>query len=228
MTNQPASGLFVLAVALGLSTSMPAYGQWYTTPRSQVGYGTGAAYGGFGVYGGAQTPGGANATGMGNLVRSAGEYNQLTAKAAIDNEVARSQYIDNQNKIFQERQYRKREFKEQVAMDRDVARAARERQQEFAAAHRPLPLSSQQLDTATGRIDWPVALKAEDFDEVRAATESLFVTKARYGAGSDVSSQIVKNSGEMKDMLRGKILNIPLPDYTESRKFLESMIASAR
>ena len=40
------------------------------------------------------------------------------------------------------------------------------------------------------------------------------------------SSKIDKNVQEMRDLLRSEILTIPLHDYSEARKFLDSMAVS--
>src|SRR5262245_36253569 len=59
-----------------------------------VGYGMG--YGGYGYGGG--TAAGNYMYGMSNVIRAEGQYNLLTSMAGVNNEEARSRYLDNRKK----------------------------------------------------------------------------------------------------------------------------------
>ncbi len=226
-----------------------SYGQWYMSPYSQgyagytspyaSGYGISQGYGVFdpynggypplyGGYGAGQSQGGINASGLANLIRSEGEYNESNAKAAGEYQKARSQWIENQNRIHEELLSRKRSSQAIANQDHETARATRERQQEFIAAHRPPPLSSDLLDPDTGNIEWPVALKSGEFDGMRLELEALFEARSKNGVTAENRSQLLNKIRDTQDLLRGEVLQIPLPDYTESRRFLERMLASAR
>ena len=223
--------------------------QWYVSPYTQryagyispysagydtnLGYGlSGAALGAYsavsGGFNGGWTQGNADATGIANLVRSQGDYNESTARAAGEYQKARSQWIENQNRVHEELLSRRRSSQAIANEDHEAARATRERQQKFIAAHRPPPLNSDQLDTETGHIEWPVALKAPEFDQLRPELESLFEARSKYGATTENRSQLLSKIRESQDLLRGEVISIPLPDYTESSKFLERMLATAR
>ena len=81
-------------VAVGVNGGYGRYGYGYGPYGYGLGLGLGAGYG----YQ-AQTPESADTTAMGNLVRAQGQYNESTAKAAVDREEARRRYLDNQQKI---------------------------------------------------------------------------------------------------------------------------------
>ncbi len=196
--------------------------------------GFGGGWGGYG-WGGSQGGIGGIYDGQANVIRSEGMYNQMTSQAAInlqkanqENEKARALHLENQQKIHEERLKRTREAKVRQSEERVENMAARERQQEFIDAHKPQPLAGSQLDPSTGQINWPSPLRTSDFDDFRKAVEALFETQTKYGSTSDLTIQIVRKVGEMKDLLRKQILNMPMPEYSESRKFLDSLAASAR
>lgn len=212
--------LFLTTGLINLPTS--AFGQWYG----------GGGYGGIG-WGGAAGGVGEIYSGMGNLVRSEGQRNVLNAEAEKqyqqalqENEKARAMHLENQKNIHAEQLRRRREAKAMNAEDREAALAARERQQEFLDAHRPQPLDKSQFNPSTASIDWPPALRASDFSDLRNSIEMLFQSRSKYGANSDVTRQITKAVGELKDLLRSQILKIPGSDYSEARKFLDRLAVS--
>jgi hypothetical protein len=188
----------------------------------------GGVYGGSGGYSSDPISAYATAyyTGMSNLLRSEGAYDVEESEAVINGERARTKYIDNQQKIFQARQAVKRVGMAAHAEDRETHKADRARQEEFLAAHKPQPLSHEHLDPWNGTIQWPAALMESDFDELRNSLSDLFGQKARGYDKSAVESKIDKDVQEMRDLLRSQILTIPLHDYSEARKFLDSMAVS--
>ncbi len=84
-------GLILIAAALTSSPVQAQYGvPWY----NPYGYGSGYGFGG-------GTAAGNYLQGMSTVIRSAGEYNLLSAQAGVNNEEARSRYLDNQKKWSQ-------------------------------------------------------------------------------------------------------------------------------
>jgi hypothetical protein len=224
-----ASLLFVAALTLASpATAYDNFGMY------GMGVGMGGGWGGYG-WGGSQGGIGGIYDGQANVIRSEGMYNQMNSQAAInyqkanqENEKARALHLENQQKIHEEKLKRTREAKVRQSEERVETMAARERQQQFMDAHRPQPLAGSQLDPSTGRINWPSPLMTSEFDDFRKAVEAFFETQMKYGSTSDLTIQIVRKVGEMKDLLRKQILNMPMPEYSESRKFLDSLAASAR
>ncbi len=234
MKKQLITGILLAALTFDCSASAQAYGPWYTGSnvdyRGNAYYGYGLGYGlGYGAgYTGPQTPVSAAATGMGNLIRAQGDYNEQTAKAMVSYEQARSQYIENQQKAIIARQTVKRLSRAEDAKKLEEAHAKLARADEFIASHRPPSLSDSQLEPSTGKVHWPLALKATEFDDMCKQLDSLFESRAKNGPTSEVSSMIERKTGELKDLLRTKIVKIPLSDYSEARQFLDSMAMSAR
>src|SRR5262245_51092309 len=62
-----------------------------------IGYGLGYGGLGYGYYGGG-TAASNDIYGMSNVIRSEGQYNLLTSMAGVNNEEARSRYLDNKKK----------------------------------------------------------------------------------------------------------------------------------
>ena len=200
-------------------------------------YGAGMGMGGWGGgygWGGSQGGIGGIYDGAANVIRSEGMYNVMNSQSAInygkaaqEGEKARALHIENSTKIHEERLKRTREAKVRQSEERVENLATRERQQEFIDAHKPKPLPISQLDSSTGRINWPMALRTSEFDDFRKSMEQLFETQSKYGNTSDLTIQIAEKVGQMKSLLRSFIRKMPMPEYSESRKFLDSLAASA-
>ena len=223
----------LVAATVTLSSRATAYDNFGMYGMG-MGMGMGGGWGGYG-WGGSQGGIGGIYDGQANVIRSEGMYNQMNSQAAInyqkanqENEKARALHLENQQKIHEEKLKRTREAKVRQSEERVENMAARERQQEFIDAHKPQPLAGSQLNPSTGQINWPSPLRTSEFDEFRKAVEAFFETQSKYGSTSDLTIQIVRKVGEMKDLLRKQILSMPMPEYSESRKFLDSLAASAR
>lgn len=241
MTAQAKSGILALSVLLLCFSSVGyAYGPWYQTGvyggyGGYGGYGPYAAYDGMysGFYGGGYGGVGSIYAGMGNLVRAEGERNVANSeaainyqKASIEQEKARSAYMDNVKKARENRDELRRKTEARDAANREAEREAEIRRQKFEAEHRPLPLSPRQLDPTTGKIEWPSALQSFDFYEVRTSLDGLFKTRAETGPSDDLTVRIQVQVHKLKDQLRAHITQIPLPEVTESRKFLDRLANS--
>lgn len=219
---------FVIAAAfsIGLLAAGDAWAQrWYVGPH--VGYG---GYGGYG-YGGASTPASAAGMAMADMTRSQGMYNQMTSAAMINVEQARSQYIENQKQWTEVYMMKQRIVESEKAKRKDEARARNARMQEVQASQPsdlPPRLTSSELDPTTGNINWPAALKRDDFATNRSQIENLFTSRAHTGSTSDLSSEIVKQVGAMHDELRKQIRNIGTQEYMDARKFLDRLSLEGR
>jgi hypothetical protein len=211
---------FIAAIAICSSISTPAYSQWYAGPGGWGGWGYG--------WGSAQTPMSANAIGMSHVIQAAGQYNEQTSRALMNYQQAESTYIDNQQKWFNARQSVIRAAKAKDLEDKQTAHAALDRANEFEASHQPLPLPNSELHPSTGQIVWPTALLAPEYSDSRKALEGMFQSRTRYGSSANLTTQIKDKVNEMKDQLREQITKIPLSEYSQARRFLDSMIASAQ
>jgi hypothetical protein len=218
----------VLAMATGFLLAMcgPAPAQWFV-PDYSYGYGQGA----FGIpypvgygYGGG-TPASFETQAMADLVRAQGQYNEMSGKAMVDYEQARSQYIQNQ-KDWTEVYAMQQRIRQEQKMQKEQARReriAKRDSQPPKPANMPTRLMSMQLDRSTGKIAWPEPLEDAAYADNRKSLESLFATRAHTGTTAELADAI---KGEVKSLhaeLRKHIRDLKTQDYIEARKFLDGL-----
>jgi hypothetical protein len=191
-----------------------------------IGYGVG--YGGYGYGYGGGTAAGNYMYGMSNVIRAEGQYNLLTSMAGVNNEEARSKYLDNKKK-WQENYLQGQEQHQKMEAER-FARSKHSSEALAAAATSDLPrkLSPDALDPVTGRITWPEALLADDYAAPRKELEQLFELRAKTTHTAGTSEKIRAATARLSDMLRKNIQNIPANEYVAARKFLDNLAWSAR
>jgi hypothetical protein len=181
------------------------------------------AYGG--VYGsGGGTAAGSAMNGMSNMISAKGNYNLSTSAAAINMTQAQKNEIQNAqlatDTYFQmratNRAARKAEAGPPPTMEQ-IARVARE--------GAPRPVTANEVNPATGQINWPGALTQDVFAPQRGELEQIVGKQTRYG-GLSFSDQMQarKTIETMFSELKDQITVIPPQDYVASRSFLNSMI----
>jgi hypothetical protein len=185
---------------------------------------TTTAYGGYSGYGGGTTIAGSALNGMGNAMSGAGSMHLSNSAAAINWTQAQKNEIQNkqlgettyfqmrsENQAWQKAQQAPRMTKEQAArMARDAA---------------PRPITSNEVDPATGKINWPDALQQDIFAPQRTDLDQLLAKKTTYGRLSyPDQSEARKTIETMFGVLESQIKQIPPMDYVASRSFLRSMI----
>ncbi len=111
------------------------------------------------------------------------------------------------------------------------SRARRSRRSDATPAMPGPPrLSPSELDSLTGRINWPILLQHEMFQAPRAGLEELFdrwAVSRNLGAADRFGAQeylaILQLTGEMIEQLRQQIQLLPPQDYLNAKRFLESL-----
>jgi hypothetical protein len=176
----------------------------------------------------ASTPGESYARGLGDVIRSAGQYNLQTSEAAINAEEARSKYLDNRIKGTQtyfemrkmNQEYRAAE-KRPPPSSADLARYAHN-----AGVKR---LSPSQLDAVDGAIEWPLVLQSPEFAAARTQLDALFAARATGAAGWSVASYATVQElvDAMQRQLQGLISKVSAENYVYAKKFLESLAYEA-
>lgn len=220
------TGLAASGIAYGTYSGMGAAGGF-------SGYGSsGGYYGGGGGFTQDPISAYANAeySGISNMIRAQGQHEKDNSEAMINQERARTVYLDNRQRAFYS-QLRRRAIaaRHQLAQEEHDKRVERnQRVEAFLAAHQPTPLEHRHLDPWTGDINWPTALQADDFADQRQTLESLFARHVQSRYASDASEEIATSVREMKDLLRSKILDLPPNQYSDARKFLDRMAVSGR
>jgi hypothetical protein len=194
-----------------------------------VGLGLGYGYGGYGGYGyGGGTVAGNYLNGMSNVIRSEGEYNVMTSQAGVNNEEARSRYLDNKKKWFEN--YLQMS-EQRSALDAQRYAAARHSPEALNAAAKtalPKALGPDMLDPVTGRITWPEILQDSQYADQRKEIEQLFELRAKTSHGTGTGQKIRSTTARMSEMLRKQIKDLPANEYIAARKFLDSLDFAAR
>lgn len=225
--------VFSALAAMGVG-AVVAYGQVSVDPdyRPAVpppsviapgGYGYGYGYGGYG----ANTPAGAALQGLGSAISAAGDYNLATSAAAVNLTEAQRRAIQNRQE-WTETYFAMRATNRAAREAERVPRPTMEQLARIAARGAPTPLSPSEYDQITGTISWPKLLQIPVFAGERAAVEEAFSQHASAGGMSFSNQMEVRAAADsMMDELQARIREVPPSDYIASRKFLESLVATA-
>jgi hypothetical protein len=214
-----------------------------TATWAQPGYGPygGGGYGGYGGYGGwggggfganwgaGSTAAGSAAVGMGDLVRSQGMYNQMTAQAAISLEQARTLDLDNKLKSTQT-YFEMRRINQEARLaeaQRNRAEAADNRYTTKVIAKKPT-LTVTQLDPVTGVIRWPAPLMQDSFAADRAAVQEVFTRRAEHRIGTSAYLELQPVIGRMQQSLNEQVKVLPPQDFVDARRFMNTLLEEAR
>ncbi len=174
--------------------------------------------------------------GLSDVIRSRGQANLLNSQALGNIEDARSKNMQNKlqwTQTYFEMRKMNRQYREAERGPTPSA-SAFERWAKDAAPDR---LKSVQLDSITGRINWPTLLQQAQYAPLRAQLESDFEQRAeRHGAiGPDVALNINSATNQMLQLLedelqQSRVNNTPLPSYLyiDAKKFIQSLAYEAR
>jgi len=183
-----------------------------------------SGYGGWPAYGGASTAAGSALNGMGNVISAKGSYNLSTSAAAVNMTQAQKNEIQNHqqytNAYFDMRatnQAAKKASEGPQPTMEQIARMARD--------GAPKPVTSDEWDPMTGKVNWPTLLQQDGFASQRAELEQLLAKQATYGRLGISDQMKARQSIEsMCADLKLQIKDVQPQDYVASRAFLRSMI----
>jgi hypothetical protein len=216
--------VMALACWVVLASASSAFAQrWFMPDVAGFGMGWGAGLG----YGGVGTPASLEGQAMADMVRSQGMYNAMTSGAMINVEEARSKFIDNQRQwteVYMMKQRARREVLAQREQDRQVRQARLQEHRESRPSNPIPPLTTAQLDPATGKVRWPTALERPAFTPFRTQLDDLFAARAHTGTTSEIAQAINTTIREMQAELRKHIRDIVTSEYLEARRFLDSLL----
>ena len=204
-----AIGLVTLAVG-----GNPSYGQY-------SGRGNGGGYGGGG--GRASTAAQAYAYGVSSIVRSQGQYNLMSAQAAIAaqqaNRLAIQNRVDATKAYFEMRQINK------DYQNSQRSQVSQQSMAQYYEQQKPKKLPPSQLDPVTGQIRWPVLLRDATYQPYREQLEPMFKLWAKH---QDLSyNEVRKASDAMLGELKKHINDLPPQDFEEAQKFIETLAFEA-
>ena len=194
--------------------------RWYAGSAVLGPYGYG--YGGNWGYGGT-TAAESYGRGMADVIRARGEAAESAARAAQEQELARTRYIENQSLWLEEYNRRKRigtsqreaeyaEMREKVNRYRS-ARDARTGE---------MPVATQ-LDPDTGEIQWPDVLRQKEYQANRERLDELFRIREETGGSTAVQEEIREVVSQMRSRLHDHIRDYPANDYIAADKFLTAL-----
>ncbi len=198
--------------------------------RPFVGFGIGFGPG-WGYYGGGFGGGTVESNylyGMSNVIRAEGEYNALTAQAGVNYEEARSRYLDNKKKWWQNYIQGQEAHTKMMAEKHARERHSPEALAFAASSSVPRPLSSDALDPVTGAISWPDLLLADQSAADRKELEQLFELRAKTTQTAGTSEAIRAAAAKMTALLRKDVQTVPANEYMAARKFLDGLAWSVR
>jgi hypothetical protein len=193
-------------------------------PPSMGGYG-GGGYGGWGVGSGVgSTAAGSSLTGMANVISAQGDYNLATSAAAVNLTQAQKNEIQNRQ-LYTNTYFEMRETNRQAREAERRPRPTAEQLARIAHEDAPKPLSANEVNEITGKINWPQALQLPEFSGGRTQFEKLFVSYSQLGALNYADqSKARKIINDMNTLLKSQIRKIPTPDYVACKKFLEGLM----
>ncbi len=213
--------LAVLAFAIAGSSASAQV--WYRPPYASPYAYYPPAYGGNYYYGAGYSPVEGVQRGFASVLRGAGEAAESFSRARINNEEARSKYIDNKMKWTEMYWKRKRFAEAQRAQD---YYEEQEKRLEWMASRRnrsPETLMPSQYNPQTGFIEWPEPLQDLAFADLRSAIEEQLQILSTSGTNAN-ADRVSVMAREMQDLLRDRIREMPANDYIGARKFLDRLI----
>jgi len=222
--------LVIVTAGVTASWAQPGYGPYGGGYGG--GYGGYGGYGGWGGYGGnwgaGSTAAGSAAVGMGDLVRSQGMYNQMTAQAMISAEQARTLDLDNKMKSTQTYFEMRRINQEARLAEAQRNRAQAENSRYVAHVSKKPTLTVSQLDPVTGDIHWPASLLQESFTADRTAVQDVFARRAQHRIGTSAYLELRPVIDRMQATLNDQVKVLPPQDFVDSRRFLNMLLEESR
>jgi hypothetical protein len=205
-----------------------SYGEsYYATPQFGYGYGHVPYYGyRFGYPG---TAFGDFQRGLAARIAAQGQYNFLTAEAAISLEEARGIAIENDSRAIQAYWQRRDEWTVRNEATRMTAITPQRAQRlvDMQTADRP---TVDQLNPVTAEIEWPLVLQTRELARQRVEIEALFARRAagQLNPGQTIHHQVKAQTELMRDWLADRARELPFNEYAEAKRLLESLTEEAR
>jgi hypothetical protein len=202
---------------------------YYQTPYYGGGGWGGGGYGGWGFNNGVgSTAFGSYAAGMGQAIRAQGQYNALTAEAAVNLEEAKKREIENRLR-WTNAYYEMRKMNQSWTESQRAPKLSTDEWARLARDAAPARLTASSLDPVSGHVNWPLALQTGPYQDSRAELDLLFAQRAAtHGAmGVDAHRQIRATVDAMLAMLKSQIRELDSRSYLDARNFLNSLAYEA-
>jgi hypothetical protein len=161
--------------------------------------------------------------GQADVIRAQGQYNLLSSQAMINVTRAYRQHLDNQVKKTQT-YFAMQRINQEVKAAKRAERRSRYLEASRSAASKMVRNAPLVLDSATGRIRWPAALRSDEYAAHRNVVDGLH---ARVNAGQalegDARATLGQTVDRMLETLRRHVREIPGTDYAAAKRFLREL-----
>ncbi len=161
--------------------------------------------------------------GTANVIRARGQATRNVSRARINNEIARSRYMDNQLKWTETFFAKKAINAAYVAQESAKRQQSVQRYLKNRPSGEPPRLSLSEFDPSSGEILWPDGLQTAEFASPRKQVESLFTLRASAQAAPGIATDIRDAVESMRAELRKQIERMASGEYIAARKFLDSL-----
>lgn len=163
------------------------------------------------------------ARGIADIIRSQGLYNSLTGQGLVSLSQAQRQFIENR-RLAVENYFAVREINREMRAKERGRRGTYEDWVRYAQAGAPARLSPSELDHVSGRISWPVLLRADLFSNYRAELDKLFAFRAVTGQlSTDEFLRIDELTRGLVVELQSHIALMPAQEYMRAKRFVQSL-----
>lgn len=157
------------------------------------------------------------------VIRANGRAARNISRARINNEEARSRYIDNQRKWTETYFAKKAINAAYVEQETAKRRQSAQNYQKYRSSGASPRLSLSEFDPSSGKITWPDSLQAAEFAPARKQVESLFTLRANAQAAPGIVTDIRNSVESLRAELRKQIEHMAPSEYVICRKFLDSL-----
>jgi hypothetical protein len=203
-----------LALAIGLTTSAFAQYRWYDD-----------------YYRGnhSSTAAGDYLQGKSSVIASTGEAVRNISESAINGEVAKKLFLENNYDAADTYWEKRRLWTENRTHYRGDPLSA-EQLRQIASDAAPDRLSVLQLQPATGEINWPAALLRPEFAGLRGKVERAFENRtiSNTGVGSTTEVTVARLTNTMQGSLKARINDMTANEYIAAKGFLRSLAYESR
>ena len=172
----------------------------------------------------ASTPEESEWRGRGAFLRGAGEYLVDKARAAEIWEQAIAMRISNLREEADRKYELRRQYLRRSAEKRRPALSA-EAYRRWHGKPKPVPLSAQQWDEATGKLYWPTALRSEQFAELRSDLEGKFAERSAHGAHArhQFQHEVRQSTRRLRELLNKQAKHLDAATWIEGKRFIAAL-----
>jgi hypothetical protein len=170
------------------------------------------------------TVAGSAMNGMANVISSKGNYNLSTSAAAINMTQAQKNEIQN-HQLYTDTYFQMRATNRAATQAEKGPPPTMEQLVRLAREGAPQPVTAQEVNPATGQINWPAPLTQDVYANQRDTLEEIVTKQTKYGGLSYADQTKARKTIEsMFTELKSQIASMPAQDYATSRNFLNSII----